>query len=226
MLPVRDVRVLTEFFNAPMAVIAVTTIVWLTAAGPARGQLVTPEIGEPAPRQSLIVPGTSYEIRIGGAERESARSEPSQALLKAIGVWLSTTFELPWSGVLPRIEFAAASKIAALRYQSLLGKEANGPVAVSLVGQREVVAIYDHQTMSIILPDGWTGRSPAELSVLVHEMVHHLQNLGGLKFACPQERERLAYRAQERWLNLFGRDLLRDFDIDGFTLLATTACHG
>jgi Domain of unknown function (DUF6647) len=92
--------------------------------------------------------------------------------------------------------------------------------------QREAVAIYDHQTMSIVLPDGWSGRSPAELSVLVHEMVTHLQNLGGLKFACPHEREKLAYLAQERWLNLFERDLLRDFEIDSFTLLVTTACHG
>jgi hypothetical protein len=34
-------------------------------------------------------------------------------------------------------------------------------------------------------------------------MVHHLQTVGGLKFACPQEREELAYKAQERWLELF-----------------------
>jgi len=56
-------------------------------------------------------------------------------------------------------------------------------------------------------------------------MVHHLQNLAGIKYACPQERERLAYEVQERWLGLFGRDLLRDFEIDPFTLLVSTQCH-
>jgi hypothetical protein len=54
--------------------------------------------------------------------------------------------------------------------------------------------------------------------------VHHLQNVGGLTFACPQEREKLAYEAQERWLKLFGRDLEQDFDLDRFTLLVTTNC--
>ena len=49
-------------------------------------------------------------------------------------------------------------------------------------------------------------------------MVHHLQNVGELKFECPQEREQLAYKAQERWLGLFGRDLLRDFKLDLFTI--------
>jgi hypothetical protein len=31
-------------------------------------------------------------------------------------------------------------------------------------------------------------KTPAELSVLVHEMVHHLQNVEQLKFACPLAR--------------------------------------
>ena len=55
-------------------------------------------------------------------------------------------------------------------------------------------------------------------------MVHHLQNVGKLKFECPQEREQLAYKAQEKWLGLFGRDLLSDFEIDRFTLLVSTKC--
>jgi hypothetical protein len=74
------------------------------------------------------------------------------------------------------------------------------------------------------LPDAWTGDTPADLSILVHEVVHHLQNVGKLKFECPQEREQLAYKAQERWLGLFGRDLLHDFEIDPFTLLVSTKC--
>jgi hypothetical protein len=60
--------------------------------------------------------------------------------------------------------------------------------------------------------------------VLVHEMVHHVQNVGGLKYACPQEREKLAYTAQERWLGLFGRNLEADFEIDAFSLLVKTRC--
>ena len=86
------------------------------------------------------------------------------------------------------------------------------------------MAVYSDATQTIYLPEGWTGRSPAELSVLVHELVHHVQNVAGLKYACPQEREKLAYEAQERWLGLFGHSLERDFELDGFSLLVKTRC--
>ncbi|WP_347404092.1 DUF6647 family protein [Mesorhizobium sp. WSM4976] len=60
--------------------------------------------------------------------------------------------------------------------------------------------------------------------MLVHEMVHYLQNAGGLKFACPAEREQMAYNAQERWLQLFGRSLEAGFVLDPFTVLVRTNC--
>ena len=59
---------------------------------------------------------------------------------------------------------------------------------------------------------------PAELSVLVHEMVHHLQAASDMRFACPAEREVLAYRAQGAWLGLFGESLESAFGIDAATL--------
>jgi hypothetical protein len=72
---------------------------------------------------------------------------------------------------------------------------------------------------------GWSGKTPGELSVLVHEMVHHVQNVPGLKFACPEERENVAFEAQERWLDRFNGDLLTEFGLDPFfTLLVRTNC--
>jgi hypothetical protein len=62
------------------------------------------------------------------------------------------------------------------------------------------------------------------LSILVHEMVHHLQNVGRLKFECPQEREQLAYDAQEKWLSLFGRDLEHDFGMDAMSIFVKSKC--
>jgi len=55
-------------------------------------------------------------------------------------------------------------------------------------------------------------------------MVHHLQNVGQLKFACPEEREELAYKAQDSWLHLFGRDLESEFQMDPFTILVKSNC--
>jgi hypothetical protein len=50
------------------------------------------------------------------------------------------------------------------------------------------------------------------------------RTLAALKYHVRKEREALAYRAQERWLGLFGRSLAQDFQIDGFSLLVKTRC--
>ena len=97
--------------------------------------------------------------------------------------------------------------------------------AVPAIQQREVVALYD-MTKTIFLPDAWTGTTAAEISVLVHEMVHHLQNLAGLKYDCPAAREKPAYLAQDRWLQQYGLDLDTEFQIDKFTLVVSSACMG
>jgi hypothetical protein len=55
-------------------------------------------------------------------------------------------------------------------------------------------------------------------------MVHHLQNVAGLKFACHEAREKQAFAAQQQWLALFGKDLATEFGIDPFTLLVRTNC--
>jgi hypothetical protein len=82
----------------------------------------------------------------------------------------------------------------------------------------------DDATQTIYLPEGWSGTTNVEISILVHEMVHHFQNLLGLKYECAQEREKLAYMAQDRWLVRSGRSLASDFDLDPFSLLVTTTC--
>ena len=45
-----------------------------------------------------------------------------------------------------------------------------------------------------------------------------------MRFACPAEREVLAYRAQDAWLRLFGTNLENAFGIDSMMLLVATAC--
>src|SRR4029077_585443 len=94
----------------------------------------------------------------------------------------------------PSIEFASPAKIVSLRFAGLLSDP----------GEHDTIAIYYDATRTIYLAEGWTGNTPAELSVLVHEVVHHFQNVLRLKYECPQEREKLAYLAQERWLGVFG----------------------
>jgi hypothetical protein len=145
------------------------------------------------------------------------------ALLMAISLWLSASFSLPASDALPAVVFASQSEIVALRYKGLAGSPWSATAAAQS-GPLEVVSVYDDATKTIYLPERWTGRTPADLSVLVHETVHHLQNLAGLKYECPQQREQLAYQAQDQWLKLFNRNLSGEFEIDELTLLVNTRC--
>jgi hypothetical protein len=151
------------------------------------------------------------------------------ALLTAIVLWLSLNFGLPASFDHPKVEFAPPLEITFLRFQAFTA-EARRQVLTTYAQsgapdrRREVVAVYDSKRNTIVLPLGWSGRSPAELSALVHEMVHHLQKSAGLKYECPAQREKLAYEAQEKWLSLFGLTLENEFEIDPFTLKVSTEC--
>ena len=114
-----------------------------------------------------------------------------------------------------------------MRYGGLLpngGTEETVNNRSAISSESDTVAIYSNSSQTIYLPQGWTGGTAVELSILVHEMVHHIQHLAGLKYECPQAREKLAYMAQDRWLNLFGGSLAQDFDLDGISLLVKTKC--
>jgi Domain of unknown function (DUF6647) len=113
----------------------------------------------------------------------------------------------------PSIKLVSAAQITFLRYKAFTPAQREVLSLQSETGQpsnsREVVAVYDDSTKTIFLPDTLEGETPAELSILVHEMVHHLQNSAGKKYNCAGAREELAYAAQDKWLKLFGRNLNR-----------------
>jgi len=151
------------------------------------------------------------------------------ALLTALVTWIAANFDLPRDYDHPQVQLVPAMEITFLRYQAFTPaqrREVLNSLPANTEGshRREVVAVYDDRTKTIFLPDTWTGKTPADLSVLVHEMVHHLQNSAQMNYECPGARERLAYAAQDKWLNLFGRDLSSEFELDAFTLKMTTAC--
>ena len=119
--------------------------------------------------------------------------------------------------------------MAAVRYRGLASDRQTqvaaeaGRSAPPEFGQ-EVYAVYDDTKRIIYLHTGWSANSPADVSVLVHELVHHLQNVAGIKFTCPQEREKDAYDAQRTWLERSGRTLEDEFEIDPMTVLVRTNC--
>ena len=124
-----------------------------------------------------------------------------------VTAWLVVNVGLPPTEALPRVELVSAARMSEVRRD-----------------QRDVHASYDDVDGVIYLSEGWSAASPAHVSILVHETVHHLQNVAGLTYACPQERERVAYEAQALWLEMLERNLADEFDIDPMTRLVLTTC--
>jgi hypothetical protein len=197
----------------------------IALAGPVSAQ----DSGTPSKaidQHNLELTGTDHHIVLGSAALQPGIAS-RQVLLAAIETWLSVEFDLPAVHGHPQIELVPAAKIAALRYKGMLPDPQTNFAPTdrgATSADHDTVAVYSDAARTIYLPEGWTGSTPAELSVLVHEVIHHAQNVLGLKYECPQEREKLAYLAQDRWLGLFGRSLASDFDLDPMSLLVKTRC--
>jgi hypothetical protein len=187
-------------------------IVSLTLAGSSQGYCHD-ELGPGAAAEAPSIQPRSDATRV------------AEGLLDQIVSWLASNFDLPAIKDRPAVTFASKMELAMMtahdraHFQGLTQAE-----AIDQLTQRPVLALYDNTSKTIFLPDDWTGTSPVDQSVLVHEMVHHIQNLAELKFECPMAREKLAYLAQDKWLGQFGTSLEREFDVDMFTVLISSAC--
>jgi hypothetical protein len=136
------------------------------------------------------------------------------ALVNVITLWLSINFGLPEAPEYPAIRYMSLREIAmAVQFDSTRAMPGDG-----------IVAVYDPARRTILLRSGWDSHSVADVSALVHELVHHLENVAGTAFFCREQGEALAFEAQERWLGLFGRSLEDTFGIDAFSLAMKTTC--
>ena len=144
--------------------------------------------------------------------------QPTPELVQALVTWISENFDLP-TAAQPRIQFVTQHRLAALH-----ARAAEPQTNSALANDQDIVAVYDDSTQTIYLAADWNGSTPGEMSVLVHEMVHHLQNHPSVTFECPQQREKAAYAAQERWLNEFNQTVESEFGIDPFSRLVKSSC--
>ena len=174
------------------------------------------------PRE-VRLPSVDHTFKFDPRAATGPGSPPSRELLRAIAQWLNVHAGLKPALALPRVQLESAARITTFRFTGFLTDDPDVASAVPR-SHREVVAAYDGVARAIYLPESWRGSTPVELSMLVHEMVHHLQHEAKERFACPEMAEGDAYAAQDRWLRTFGGSLESDFDLDGFTLLVVSQC--
>jgi hypothetical protein len=207
--------VIALVFGAPLAAIG--------AEAPSLPEMPFPEwwsqLPPPGPERP---PAVALAVE---AARPAGR--PTSALVDLLLSWLVTNFQLPATAERPRVEFVPQSRLSVLRFRGLVSERLISSPEIPnepLADPQAVFGVYDDNRQTIFLSDQWRGETPAEVSVLLHEMVHHLQNLGRLTYVCPQERERLAYDAQKRWLEMFGKSFVDEIGVDEFDVLVRTRC--
>lgn len=79
--------------------------------------------------------------------------------------------------------------------------------------------LYDEDTEVIYLVQPWSPDNQRDISVLVHEMIHHRQS--GHHWYCPQAQEWRAYQIQAQWLR--ERDVADNFYWPAILLQASCA---
>ena len=139
---------------------------------------------------------------------------PTVDMLTSIVTWISNSTDTPANYSLPRLEREPNVQLASMRHDGEFVSPGNG------------LGGYDETTKTILLPSEWTAATPGELSILVHQMVYHLQNVGGQHFQCSYERESRAYVAQDRWLAAFGSKLEIKFGVDPEAFAYDHQCPG
>jgi hypothetical protein len=196
------------------------TIVFLAAwaaaasADPAGREVIAPtgadfrHTAASARREAAVAPSVAAHLTLSGRARD---------LQAEVSAWLREELGLPAVPYPPAIVFVPDGSIGDQRFRDVPGEPPG-------VDDADVLAVYDDDTRTIYLPEGWSADRAVGGSILVHETVHHVQNLSGETFACPEAREAAAFAAQDRWLNRFGNSLEQAFGIDGFTVLARSMC--
>lgn len=112
-------------------------------------------------------------------------------LVEHMEVWLDEYTDLPRRAVAPEIRLASTATVARLAPMRAASESSH------------TRGLYDPDSETIWLVRPWSAKNPYDVSVLLHELVHHRQAAHG-HWYCPGAQELPAYRAQQAWLNALG----------------------
>jgi hypothetical protein len=89
----------------------------------------------------------------------------------------------------------------------------------------QLEALYNHHSGTVYLRESWDAEDLFDRSVLLHELVHHVQITNELEVPCLAALERQAYELQAQWLEEQGiEDPYGLMGTNEFTVRLLTAC--
>jgi hypothetical protein len=115
------------------------------------------------------------------------------------------------------------------------GLEIPGPPSILFVSTQEMsersgrplgaVALYDRAAETLYLPSGWSSAAIYDRAMLLHELVHHIQESNRVPSRCNAERERQAYDLTRKWLSEQGvADPYSFLNLDELTITILSSC--
>ena len=130
-------------------------------------------------------------------------------ILTALMIWLGANTNLSTNYDIPQVIFLPIAQMEKMFYQD------------QEYESDQLHGMYDPENDTIYLPDDWDRRSAWDLGVLVHEMVHYLQDMNNLDFKCHQEMEKQSWPIQQLYLK---REHNVDWEYDKFWFLLVSSC--
>ena len=88
----------------------------------------------------------------------------------------------------------------------------------------DVIALYDSSTDQITLSTGTDIHAFENQYILVHELIHYMQDINGITDPCPGMLEREAYELTDQWQDEVGHQGPRSDPL--FTIMIEMSCIG
>jgi len=128
-------------------------------------------------------------------------------ILTALMIWLGANTPFNTNYDIPNILFVTQDQMEEMFYKG------SNKMPNTLHG------LYDKESDTIILSDQWDRRKPWDMSVLLHEMIHYLQDQNKMKFNCVANMEKDAWPIQQLYLEK-QHDYIWDYDGLWYTVIS------
>lgn len=112
--------------------------------------------------------------------------------------------------------------VVAVPVEELVERFCGAPVPADDV---TIEALYDRDSATVYVTEGWNRADVVDRSKLLHELVHHVHIRNRVEAHCAAALEPLAYELQFAWLQENGvDDPYKALNTDAFTVRLNSAC--
>ena len=160
-----------------------------------------------------VVLGAVFLLAACAARTGGITPSGLRALMETASRAVAGIDDLPVPDLLPAIQFLPNDFITEVVF---------GDNRDNATGQ--ALAAYHISSRTILLNDSWAGETFVDQSVLMHELVHHMQRMAGKEYICPGLSERTAYEAQRIFLESHGLDMFEVMEISKLFYMIVTNC--